>query len=409
MFPLHTVYFKRRVFHQRFKVFSGSLLYIPLIHGVAGGHEGNNPYMENFSAAHAYADRQMKPKRIFFFFSLTAVLLLVGYGMSWLFWWNCVANTGKDITNKRFAVALESLNNAARIGKPFEWLDFRYVYTRYLIGSVYALDNQQELAQRVFGELEPLYGTSKEPYMPTKAELLFAYGSAYVSAYQPAKAAPLMMRALAALERVDRVKTRLGANILNTLGKLHRDQKLTAEALPYFEQALAVRRTVFGENSREVFTTMYDTGFNYHVAGDYKKAAEMFREADHLAGKLERRESAECRAAAKNALAAAYIQLGRKDDALQILENYAKSDKSGFAHTSASYTLGRLGQIFERQNRNDEAERFYQQAVWINDKIGQTFDPDFLEAEGRYEKMLERMGRSAEAATLHRRFRKTSH
>lgn len=333
-----------------------------------------------------------------------AVLSLLGvYGATWFIWLTCVNNSQRETQQEKYAAALNQMQTAQQISAPFQLVDFRHIYSKYSIALIYSMSGENGKSEKLFLELVPLYSGSTKPSMPTEAEVMYAYGSNYIIQYQPAKAIKPMLRTLELVKQTGKLDTEFGGNVLNTLGKSYRDQRLTKEARSYFDQALKVRSTKFGAESIPAYTTIYDTAYNSYVAGDYAESKRLFEQASAIAGKLPADESAHRVAASRNGIAACLLKLGDTKQAKEILAEFVKTDKKGFPHVSASYTVGRLGQIFDRQGRDQEAEGFYKDAVAINEITGQTTDPEFLEAATRYERLLERTGKTTEAADLRRR------
>jgi len=328
---------------------------------------------------------------------LVFVACVACYVGSWLLWWSKVSEAKSSIDNKLFPAAEQQLQFAADISRPFSFLDFRYHYSQYVLGTTYGLDNKQPLAEAIFKQMEPLYKGENKPFAPTEFDVLFAYGSVYVSSYQPAKAVPLFERALSILEVQKKIDSQPGATVLHILGKIHRDQGLTKQATPYFERSLSVRRTVYGANSEEVFVATFDSGFNDYVGERYQQAADKFQQAFDISQKLSGDKKRRLGNTARNGLATAYLELDKKNEALDLFAKSLKESKTK-GDRSLTYTLGRLAQIFDNQNRTVEAERFYKKAMWISQTIGQSEHLDFVEAMKHYQAMLLRQGKTPEPA-----------
>jgi tetratricopeptide (TPR) repeat protein len=188
-----------------------------------------------------------------------------------------------------------------------------------------------------------------------------------------AQAVPMFETALKALEREHKVETEEGCNVVHMLAKLNRDQGLIDKATPYFKRDLELRRRVYGSNAPEVASATYDFGFAKYIAQDYQGAAEKFIEASKIG-------DTKLQWAARNALAACYMQEGKEAEATKLFEESLASKPAGLEHPSITYTLGRLVRIFTEQKKFDYANRFLAQATAINQQFKQSDDADFREA-----------------------------
>ncbi len=330
---------------------------------------------------------------------LVFVACVACYVGSWLLWWSKVSEAKRSIDNKLFPAAEQQLQFAADISRPFSFFDFRYHYSQYVLGTTYGLDNKQPLAEAIFRQMEPLYKGENKPFAPTEFDVLFAYGSVYVSSYQPAKAVPLFERALSILEDQKKIDSQPGATVLHILGKIHRDQGLTKQATLYFERSLSVRRTVYGAQSEEALVATFDDGYNDYVGERYQQAADKFQKAFDISQTLSGDKKRRWGNSSRNALATAYLELGKKEAALTLFAKSMKESHSKGDH-SLTYTIGRLGQIFDRQNRTEEADRYYKKALDISQLMEQTDHPEFTEAMKLYAQMLSRMDKKQEAAKI---------
>jgi tetratricopeptide (TPR) repeat protein len=300
-----------------------------------------------------------------------------------------------DLGGRRHS-AESKLQWSALIAAPFQLLDDRYTFSRYQLACCQILDNRPALAEALLEELRPLYDRPSKPGMPDEANFAFSYGSAYVSDYQPAKAVPWLLRSLHALEKEKRVETTLGVDVLHALGKIYRDQQLVDEAIPYFDRTLAASVKLYGPHSEEVFTTLHDKAYCLYMGKRYVDAAKVFAEAEATADQMpangHRRKFY-----ARNGLAATLFAQGKTSEAQQLLQESLKTMEPDQKPSSVSYTVGRLGYILQRQNKLDEAARYYQQAVAINSTAGQLQSPEFVEAAKNYIALLKAQHKDADA------------
>lgn len=314
-----------------------------------------------------------RPPKVFWVSLLVIAAVVALYGGSWVWWWSDVSAAQNCNKLKQWHEADAKLRQAEAISQPFAALDFRYNASKFLRASTYVLAGQQSQAEPLLADVLEAYSGANKPAFPKYVQVLIAYGSVYVSQYRMAQAIPMYETALRDLEANKEVETKDGCTVVHMLAKLNRDQGLIDKASPFFKRSIELRRKVYGSNSPEVASATYDFGFAKYIGKDYEGASQLFSEAGKIG-------DPKLQYAARNALAACDLQLGKQADATALFQQSLANKPAGLEHPSITYTLGRLVRIFSEQKNFEYATRFLQQATVINKQFKQTDDPDFREA-----------------------------
>lgn len=94
-----------------------------------------------------------------------------------------------------------------------------------------------------------------------------------------ASAREILARGVRQAESELAAEPELQAEVLRTLGEMHRRQGLYDEAAPLLEKALARQRALFGPRHQEVVATLEEIGNLFHDRGDLSAAEARFQEA----------------------------------------------------------------------------------------------------------------------------------
>lgn len=327
--------------------------------------------------------------------TVVVILALVGYGVSWFFWWNSFSAAQKAGVEGNISQSEHLYEQALAMAAPFGFMDPREPMTMYPLACTYVLDQRQALAEPLLVELEKRSRAASAPAFPRRIDVLNALGGLYVTQYQPVKAVPLYEQGLDLLIADNQGESEQASHFLNTLGKINRDQGKFNEAFSYFDRSLALRKKLHGDESEAVMLTLHDLGHAYLLNGESKRAHETFARAQALATKLHGPTS-EVAIKLQNDGAVALTDSHNNARAAELFANSMKNN-ANFEHRGITFCIGRLGYIFDRQGKYDLAQAQYDKALNINQTYKQLDDADFKRAMDCYVAMLKRRGQTQQA------------
>lgn len=162
----------------------------------------------------------------------------------------------------------------------------------------------------------------------------------------------------------------LKASLLNELGRLHHLIGMEAEALKYWESALAIYRQI-GERRNEG-AMLGNIGGAFRVLGQYDKALEAFQSSLSICREAGDRQG---EGMALNSIAIVLGSWGKYDEALEnFRQSLAISQESSNRPSEAS-ALNNIALIYKTQNNLTEALETYRQSLVIcheiNDRQGE--------------------------------------
>jgi len=191
------------------------------------------------------------------------------------------------------------------------------------------------------------------------------------------------------------------ATLADAVGGVYRDRGLFAEARPFLEEALALRRASFGDEHPLVAESLHNLANLELRAGESERAEDRMREAiaiqrrafpgghrdlarglNNLAGLLRRAgRPAEAEVPAREALAMRLSLFGPD-------------------HPEVAYALNTLATIRKDQGDVDEAEKLYRRVIEIRRKKA-AVTPELANALNNLADLLVEAGRPREALPLH--------
>ena len=160
------------------------------------------------------------------------------------------------------------------------------------------------------------------------------------------------------------------ASTLNNLAGLYRSQGRYSEAEPLYEQALALRKRLLGEEHPDVAESLNDLAGLYDSQGRYSEAEPLYKQALALRKRLLGEEHPHV-ATSLNNLAELYDSQGRYSEAEPLYEQALAMYKRllGEEHPHVALSLNDLANLYYSQGRYSEAEPLYEQAVAVGERV----------------------------------------
>ncbi|MDQ6893871.1 MAG: serine/threonine-protein kinase [Acidobacteriota bacterium] len=234
-----------------------------------------------------------------------------------------------------------------------------------------------------------------------KAEMLNVMGTVYQRVGEPDKARPLLEEALAIRRRVFGPEHELVAESLNNLGVLLRQKNEPAAAEPMLRQALAMRRRVLGPEHKDVAQTLVELGRLYNDRGLDDRAEPLFHEALAIRRKALGNQDHET-ATSVNDLA---LVLWRKGDLAGaeagFRECLAINRKAvGENHPDYSSALNNLALVMGDRGDIAASEALFRQSLEIGRRTLGNKHPDIASKLNNLSRALLEQGKYEEASAL---------
>ncbi|MFQ4139848.1 tetratricopeptide repeat protein [Nodosilinea sp. PGN35] len=177
-------------------------------------------------------------------------------------------------------------------------------------------------------------------------------------------AKPLLQQALELRKSLLGRESKDVATSLNGLARTHELQGRYSEAAPLFQEALAMRKRLLGEKHPDVAISLNNLAALYVSQGRYSEADPLYQEALAMWKRLLGDEHANI-ATSLNNLAHLYNSQGRTSEAEILYEKALTMRKRllGNEHPDVAQSLNNLAFLYTSQRRYREAEPFYQEAL----------------------------------------------
>ncbi len=189
------------------------------------------------------------------------------------------------------------------------------------------------------------------------------------------------------------------AMILNNLAVTYEDLGKLSDAATLHMQALAIRRSVLGENHPETATSLHNLALVYHEQGKLDDAASLYRQA--LAVRLQLLGDMHPDIATLLAdLAALYAEQGKFSDALSLYQQALAIRRKalGGRHPDTIALLSRLAGTSQAQGNFDKAIHWHQQALAAQRKTLGYEHPDIAATFSALATIYQAQGKLDEAA-----------
>ena len=185
-------------------------------------------------------------------------------------------------------------------------------------------------------------------------------------------------REVTVVEALDRAHERIegsfednpevGADLREVLGTTYQELGLLDRALPLLEESLAMRRVLYGEEHREIASTLNELARLHHSKGDLGEAEKYFLETLDV---LRQTDQPRLYAATLNNLGMLYVHAGKQEQAKQTLEEALaqKTELFGEVHNEVMPTVNNLGLLLDDMGDHETAESYYRRALAGNREL----------------------------------------
>jgi len=233
-----------------------------------------------------------------------------------------------------------------------------------------------------------------------RAELITAIGRVYqrLGAYD--KATPLLEQAVAH-GRASGDDTPAFSQALNDLGVLRRERGNVKGATPLLEEALAMRRRLYGREHKDIAVTLVELGRAYEDAGAAERAEPLFREAlamrEHIFGDAHKET-----ATSKSSLALLLWRRGDLAAAEPLFRQSLDTSRAllGDDHPNVASSWNNLGLILLDKGDHAGAEPMFRQSLAIKRKVLGSTHPTLAPSLNNLAGSLREQGRYDEARTF---------
>jgi tetratricopeptide (TPR) repeat protein len=164
------------------------------------------------------------------------------------------------------------------------------------------------------------------------------------------------------------------AATMNCIGVVcfHMPLAVTAKAMDYYVEALKIRRQCFGDDHRDVATTLNNIGRVHYIKGEYDYALLKYLEALRIRRRLLGKDHLDVAATVYNA-GQTFHQQGELDKALKYYQEFMRITvpKLGQNHRDVAIMLKCMAQIHHEQRKYEHALKLYAEALTVaEDALG---------------------------------------
>ncbi len=272
-----------------------------------------------------------------------------------------------------------------------------YVGMTYEAVGGYATSAELEYKRGI--EIYRLYPIQQDVALTTTLTRL---GMLYKAMGDYKQAEPLFQEALAIRRRVLGEQHPAHARSLNNLAALYHGMGDYVRAEVLYQEALTIRRRVLGANHAGYATSLNNLGLLYKEMGEYTRAEPLYQEALVIRRRvLGVNHSAY--AASLNNLAALYRAMGDYLQARQLYQEAHEIGKRvlGEQHPDHARSLNNLGLFYEEMGEYARAEVLYQEALDITKRVLGNTHPTYATSLDRLGGLYHNVGDYARAEVLY--------
>lgn len=226
-----------------------------------------------------------------------------------------------------------------------------------------ALSYAKALVQ-LFKELPP-----KQEHLDYAASLS-RLADFFVNIRQYENALPLYQQALAIKKKVLGEENPDYLKRLHNLADLYRRRGLYGKALPLYKEALAFKKKTLGEEHLKYANSLNDLSVAYWRTGQYDIALPLYKQALAIRGKALGEDSRQYVLNLKD-LAMLYAMMGQYEKALSLYQQCLAIGKKALGEGPSGYAsiLNNLANLYKEMGQYDKALPLYQQALALRKKV----------------------------------------
>ncbi len=219
-------------------------------------------------------------------------------------------------------------------------------------------------------------------------------------------AIPISEKALSIARQIFPAPNNDLANSLNNLAALYQSQGRWPEAEPLYDEALKIRRALFGETANnDLATSLNNLAALYVLQGRWAEAEPLYDEALKICRALFAKTANNDLAFSLNNLAGLYESQGRWAEAEPLYDEALKIRRALFGETAnndLATSLNNLALLYKSQGRWAEAEPLYDEALKIcRELFGKTANNDLATSLNNLAGLYKSQGRWADAEPLY--------
>ena len=190
---------------------------------------------------------------------------------------------------------------------------------------------------------------------------------------------------------------------LMDLGSLYDFNGCYKEAEPLFNQALEIRRKIYGEYHPSVASSLNNLAELYRKEGKYNEAEPLYKQSLEITRKIYG-EYHPYIATSLNNLAALYYEEGRYAEAEPLYKQALEILRKiyGEYHPSVAQSINNLAVLYRKEGKYNEAEPLLKQSLEIRRKIYGEYHPDVAQSLNNLALLYDEEGRYAEAEPLYK-------
>jgi tetratricopeptide (TPR) repeat protein len=190
------------------------------------------------------------------------------------------------------------------------------------------------------------------------------------------------------------------ADLVHALGETYRSIDQYDRAIPFFERAVALKRSVSGNNSDNVLVSLNKLSQSQAEAGDMDAAIETQKEVVAISEKLLGKENARYSAWLSN-LGNMYADVGDLASAERLLRESLEIDRRvlGSEHEDMAISINNLATILVDDGKCEDAIPLHRESIAMRRRYFGEPSAELAIALGNYARALDCTGRYAEAET----------
>jgi len=169
------------------------------------------------------------------------------------------------------------------------------------------------------------------------------------------------------------------ATTLNNIGRIHFQRGEYDESMMAYNEALSIRKTLFGEFHLDVAATVFNTGQAFHQKGNYDEALRLYKEFSIVAkaklGLLHRDV-----AIVTTCIAQIHQERKEYEEAMKLYQEALHIGRAalGDEHPEVAITLNKIGNLQYERGDLDAAISSYREGLKVERVVLEPFNPNII-------------------------------